>query len=69
MTYEKIALLRSLAARPSRDIAPAIQPMLRELFNAGYVANDEASGWAATAAGCQMIESMRVPSPLHGRDD
>jgi hypothetical protein len=43
--------------------------MLRELFDAGYVANDKASGWAATAAGCQVIESMRVSSLLHGRDD
>ena len=59
MTYEKLALLRALVARPSREIAPSIQPMLEELCRAGYVIEDAASGWTATAAGCHAVESMR----------
>jgi hypothetical protein len=68
MTYEKLALLRSLATRPSRDIAPAVQPLVVELLNAGYVANDEASGWTTTAAGCALVEGTRTsPVLLAGR--
>jgi len=61
MTYEKLALLRSLAAQPSRDIASTVQPMVDELLKAGYLANDDKSGWTATAAGCHLIESARAP--------
>lgn len=68
MTYEKIALLRSLATRPCRDIAPTVQRMLDELLAAGYVAHDNASGWSATAAGCRAVESSRELS-LHGRGE
>jgi len=63
MTYEMLSLLRSLAIRPSRSIAAIVQPMVNELLKAGYVANDEGSGWTATAEGCQLIESIRG-SPL-----
>ena len=59
MTYEKLTLLRSLAVRPSRDIAPSVESMVRELQDAGYVKSDAASGWSATAEGCQFIESHR----------
>jgi len=59
MTYEKLALLRALVARPSREIAPSIQLMLDELCNAGYVIKDAASGWTATAAGCHVVENLR----------
>jgi hypothetical protein len=59
MTYEKLALLRSLAVRPSRDIAPSVQSMVRELEEAGYVKYDQVSGWSATGEGCQLIESQR----------
>jgi len=59
MTYEKLALLRALVARPSREIAPSVQPMLDELSKAGYVIEDAVSGWTATAAGCQVVESLR----------
>jgi hypothetical protein len=62
MRYEKLALLRSLAARPSRDIAPTVLPLVEELFNAGYVANDKESGWTATAAGCDVVQSTSTPS-------
>jgi hypothetical protein len=61
MTYEMLALLRSLATRPSRNIAATVQPMADELLKAGYIAN-EGSGWAATAKGCNVIESARALS-------
>src|SRR5262249_46112072 len=68
MTYEKLALLRALVARPSREIAPSIQPMLDELCKAGYVMEDATSGWTATAAGCHVVESMRTGGvPVDGR--
>ena len=70
MTYEKLALLRALVARPSREIAPSIQPMLDELCKAGYVMEDATSGWTATAAGCHIVESMRRSgAPVQGRAD
>ena len=62
MTYEKIALLRSLATRPCRDIAPTVQRMLDELLAAGYVAHDNASGWSATAAGCRLRTDCLGPA-------
>ena len=64
MTYEMISLLRSLATRPSRNIAPTVQPMADELLKAEYIANEEGSGWAATAKGCNVIENARALSPL-----
>jgi hypothetical protein len=67
MTYEKLALLRALVARPSREIAPSIQPMLEELCKAGYVIEDAASGWTATAAGCHVVENMRREVSLERR--
>jgi len=66
MTYEKLALLRALVARPSREIAPSIQPMLDELCEAGYVIEDAASGWTATAAGCHVVETLRPPTGARG---
>ena len=61
MTYEMLSLLRSLATRPSRNLAATVQPMADELLEAGYIANEEGSGWIATAKGCQVIESIRAP--------
>jgi Mn-dependent DtxR family transcriptional regulator len=64
MTYEQLALLRSLAVRPSRDIAPSIQSMVSNLQQGGYVKYDSASGWVATAEGCRLIESRRTADKL-----
>jgi hypothetical protein len=36
--HEKLALLRTLAARPSPTVAPCLQSLLEELAKAGYVA-------------------------------
>jgi hypothetical protein len=63
MTYEILSLLRSLATRPSRNIAATVQPMVDELLKAGYIVNEEGSGWSATAEGCRVIETpARCPS-------
>lgn len=60
MTYEKLALLRSLATRPSRSIVPSMQPLLQQLASEGYVTEDKESGWMATARGCSLIELRRT---------
>jgi hypothetical protein len=60
MTYEMLSLLRSLATQPSRNLAATVQLMADELLKAGYIANEEGSGWTATAKGCQVIESIRL---------
>jgi hypothetical protein len=62
MSEEKIALLKSLALRPSYQIAPSLRPMLDALVEAGYVTNGS-SGWTATAEGCNMIERNRINAP------
>jgi hypothetical protein len=62
--YEKLAVLRSLAIRPSREIAPCLQPMIDELLKAGYIINDKESGWMATVEGCEFIERNRAVSSI-----
>jgi hypothetical protein len=64
--HEKLALLRSLATRPSSRIAPSLQPLLNQLCEAGYVANDGA-GWMATAEGCAFIEGNRATPAISDR--
>ncbi len=59
MTYEMLALLRSLAARPSRNIAPSVRHLVDALSKEGYLAEDEACGWTATAEGCVLLERSR----------
>jgi hypothetical protein len=62
--YEKLALLRSLAIRPSREMAPCLQPMIDELLKVGYIINDKGSGWMATVQGCEFIERNRAASSI-----
>jgi hypothetical protein len=59
MQHDSLALLRALAERPSRTIAPSLQRLLEELVEAGLVARDSDGGWMATAHGCDAIESHR----------
>lgn len=58
MSNEQIALLRSLAQRPSDYVVPSAQAILSELVRAGYVAMGP-FGWMATAAGCDAVERVR----------
>ena len=44
MSDEKIALLKSLALRPSRHIAPGIQPLVDAMVEAGCVSFGPAAG-------------------------
>ena len=60
MSHEKLALLRALAVRPSRTVAPSLQPVLEALTREGLLIEDEVSGWCATAEGCEAIERNRV---------
>ena len=55
MPEHHLALLKSLAIRPSRTIAPNLEPIVTALHNAGYVTCGP-EGWIATAAGCSKIQ-------------
>jgi hypothetical protein len=59
MSEEQIALLKSLALRPSDQIAPGLRSILDALVQAGYVTYGS-SGWTATAEGCNVIERKRI---------
>jgi hypothetical protein len=59
MTDHHLALLKSLALRPTRSIAANLAPIISALQVAGYVALD-GEGWTATAVGCATIEQARM---------
>jgi hypothetical protein len=63
MSEEQIAVLRSLAMRPSSNTAPNIEPILSALLDAGYVTRGP-DGWTATAEGCNVIERKRIVPTL-----
>jgi len=58
MPEHYLALLKSLALRPSRSIAHNLEPIVAALQTAGYVTRGP-EGWIATAAGCAMIQEYR----------
>ena len=60
MSHEMLGLLRALAVRPSRTVAPGLYPLLEALSREGLLVEDEASGWSATAEGCAAIERSRT---------
>ena len=60
MPEHYLALLKSLAIRPTRTIAPNLNPIVTALHTAGYVTCGS-EGWIATAAGCTKIEESRKP--------
>lgn len=59
MAEQNLAVLKSLAIRPVRDVAPGIKPVVIALQDAGYVSHGP-DGWIATAEGCQLIERERA---------
>ena len=59
MPDEHLAVLKSLAIRPSPSTVPNIEPILSALLDAGYVTCGP-DGWTATAEGCNVIERKRV---------
>jgi hypothetical protein len=66
MTHDQLALLKSFAARPVRNIQPSVQVIVDELRMAGYIACG-ADGWIATADGCNAIEQERANSLSRSR--
>jgi hypothetical protein len=66
MEYEFIALLKSLAYRPSPNVAPSIRPMVDVLELGGYVVKTP-SGWTATAKGCEALEADRRTRGTRGQ--
>jgi hypothetical protein len=61
MPEHHLALLKSLALRPTRTIAHNLGPILSALSRAGYVTCGP-DGWMATASGCAIIEEHRAPT-------
>ena len=59
MPDEHLAVLKSLAIRPSPSTVPNIESILSALLDAGYVTRGP-DGWTATAEGCNVIERKRV---------
>ena len=56
MSPEDLAVLKSLAIRPSLSIAPGLQQAVARLQGAGYISHGP-SGWMATAKGCELVEA------------
>lgn len=61
MQHDKLALLRTLALRPSREVPQSLLPVLEELVREGHVAREDGAGWMATAKGCGLLEDSRPP--------
>ncbi len=59
MSDVEMALLKSVALRPSRHVVRSLQPVVEALVEAGYI-SDSPSGWMATARGCALIEQERT---------
>jgi hypothetical protein len=57
MSPENLAVLKSLAIRPSKDIAPSLQPVVAGLQQAGFITSSP-SGWSATAKGCEVLQQQ-----------
>jgi hypothetical protein len=59
MPDEHMAVLKSLAIRPSPTIAPSIEPILSALLDAGYVTRGP-DARPPPAQGCNLIEGNRT---------
>ena len=69
MSPENLALLKTLAIRPSASVAVNVRAMIEALERSGYVANGP-HGWSTTAKGCELIERHRaVGAPLGSRNE
>ena len=63
MSPEKLAVLKSLAIRPSSSLAESVLPIAIRLQQGGFVTNSP-TGWIATAKGCEILEQQRASSTL-----
>jgi hypothetical protein len=79
MSPGNVAILKTLAIRPSPSIAWSVRPMVETLEQGGYVANGP-DGWSTTAKGCELLEQQRLdavfkepalgaPVVRHGADE
>jgi hypothetical protein len=59
MSPENVAILKTLALRPSPSIATSVRPMIEALEQSGHVANGP-DGWSTTAKGCELLERQRL---------
>jgi hypothetical protein len=59
MSPENVAILKTLAIRPSPSIATSVRPMVETLVQSGHVANGP-DGWSTTAKGCELLEQQRL---------
>jgi hypothetical protein len=59
MSPENVAILKTLAIRPSPSIATSVRPMVEALEQSGHVANGP-DGWSTTAKGCELLERQRL---------
>jgi hypothetical protein len=59
MSPEKLAVLRTLAIRPSSSLAASLLPTVISLEQGGLVTNTP-TGWIATAKGCEVLEGQRL---------
>jgi hypothetical protein len=69
MSPEKLAVLKSLALRPSASVVPSLLPIVTGLKEGGYV-TDGPSGWIATAKGCEVLalyQPTSAPLPLRNQ--
>jgi hypothetical protein len=55
MSPESLAVLKSLAIRPSQSIAPSLQSIVAGLQQAGFVDRGP-SGWITSAKGCEILQ-------------
>ena len=66
MSPENVAILKTLAIRPSASIATSVRCMVEMLEQDGYVANGP-DGWSTTAKGCELLERQRTSALLGSR--
>jgi hypothetical protein len=58
MDHDDLAVLRTLATRPSQELPPTIRPRATALLEAGYVSRGP-DGWVTTSLGCQVLAQER----------
>jgi hypothetical protein len=68
MDHDDLAVLRSLAIRPSQELPPNIRPRATALLEAGYVTRGP-DGWITTPLGCQLLAKGRSTVGADTLDD
>jgi hypothetical protein len=58
MGHDDLAVLRTLATRPSQELPPTIRQRAAALLEAGYVTRGP-DGWITTPLGCHLLAQER----------